>query len=111
MPLDENNKKILNKQKENLEEWYRYLKNARNEEDQATEVCYLLDGLLPYLEDDKALCKSIDLHNECSDSYISDWYLDWFNDLSEDEQRDVDPELYAETQEWNAQVTANSTIN
>tara|TARA_Y100001973_G_C5208162_1_gene343206 strand:- start:506 stop:2542 length:2037 start_codon:yes stop_codon:yes gene_type:complete len=31
-----NNKKILNKQKESLEEWYRYLKNARNEEDQAT---------------------------------------------------------------------------
>ena len=82
-----------------------------DEEDQATEVCYLLEGLLPYLEDDKALCKSFDLHNECSDSYISDWYLDWFNDLSEDEQRDVDPELYAETQEWNAQVTANSTIN
>jgi hypothetical protein len=31
-----NNKKILNKQKESLEEWYRYLKNARNKEDQAT---------------------------------------------------------------------------
>jgi hypothetical protein len=31
-----NEKKTLNKQKESLEEWYRYLKNARNEEDQAT---------------------------------------------------------------------------
>ena len=82
-----------------------------DEEDQATEVCYMLDGLLEYLKEDKGLSKSIDLHNECTDSYISDWYLAWFENLSEDEQRDVDPELYAETQEWNAQVSATSTIN
>ena len=59
------------------------------------------------LKEDKGLSKSIDLHNECTDSYISDWYLAWFENLSEDEQRDTDPELYAETQRWKAEDLAS----
>jgi|AACY02.9.fsa_nt_gi hypothetical protein len=74
------------------------------DEDQSIEVCYMLEGLLKYLEHDQGLSKVIDLHLDATESFSDDRYHEWYFNLSEEEQKKEDPLLYAEVREWDCSI-------